>query len=165
MREITLQEMLDARERRAFRQRALLSETQRPLISFCLNIPGPVKDSPLIRRGYREGVRRLDAALRRAGIPVSHREESLAPTGPELLLAADAEAEALKALCLEIEEADALYDDERNGMRASDGRIWACHALCDLIHTEGAQTLATYTDDFYAGMACVTVNCFGRGSA
>ena len=108
MREITLQEMLDARERRAFRQRALLSETQRPLISFCLNIPGPVKDSPLIRRGYREGVRRLDAALQRAGIPVSHREESLAPTGPELLLAADAEAEALKALCLEIEEADAL---------------------------------------------------------
>ena len=108
MREITLQEMLDARERRAFRQRALLCETQRPLISFCLNIPGPVKDSPLIRRGYREGVRRLDAALQRAGIPVSHREESLAPTGPELLLAADAEAEALKALCLEIEEADAL---------------------------------------------------------
>lgn len=64
-----------------------------------------------------------------------------------------------------IEETDALYDDERNGMRASDGRIWACHALCDLIHTEGAQTLATYTDDFYAGMACVTVNRFGRGSA
>jgi beta-galactosidase len=64
-----------------------------------------------------------------------------------------------------IEETDALYDDERNGMRTSDGRTWACHALCDLIHTEGAQTLATYTDDFYAGMACVTVNRFGRGSA
>ena len=94
MREITLQEMLDVRERRAFRQQALLRETGRPLISFCMNIPGPVKDSPLIRRGYREGVRRLDAALQRAGIPVSHREESLAPTGPELLLAADAEAEA-----------------------------------------------------------------------
>ena len=108
MREITLQEMLDARERRAFRQQALLAETGRPLISFCMNIPGPVKDSALIRRGYREGVRRLEAALCRNAVPVLCREERLAPTGPELLLAADASAEALKALCLEIEERDAL---------------------------------------------------------
>ena len=104
MREITLQEMLDARERRAFRQQALLTETGRPLISFCMNIPGPIKDSPLIRRGYREGIRRLEATLRQSGIPVLRREEQLAPTGPELLLSADAGAEALKALCLEIEE-------------------------------------------------------------
>ena len=108
MREITLQEMLDAREHRAFRQRELLRETSRPLISFCMNIPGPVKDSVLIRRGYEEGVRRLDAALNRSSIPVLCREERLAPTGPELLLTADASAEALKALCLEIEERDAL---------------------------------------------------------
>ncbi len=104
MREITLQEMLDVRERRAFRQQALLRETGRPLISFCMNIPGPVKNSPLIRRGYREGVRRLDAALGRSGIPVLRREELLAPTGPELLLSADAGAQALKGLCISIEE-------------------------------------------------------------
>ena len=73
MREITLQEMLDARERRAFRQQALLTETGRPLISFCMNIPGPIKDSPLIRRGYREGIRRLEATLRQSGIPVLRR--------------------------------------------------------------------------------------------
>ena len=108
MREITLQEMLDAREHRAFRQRELLRETSRPLISFCMNIPGPIKDSALIRRGYREGVRRLEAALNRNGVPVLCREERLAPTGPELLFSADASAEALKALCLEIEERDAL---------------------------------------------------------
>ena len=122
MREITLQEMLDARERRAFRQRALLRETGRPLISFCMNIPGPVKDSPLIRRGYEEGARRLGAALKQSGIPVLCREERLAPTGPELLLAADAPAETLKALCLEIEEQDALGRLFDMDVIAPDGR-------------------------------------------
>ena len=104
MREITLFEMLDAREARALRQRELLEEFRRPLVSFTLNIPGPVKDSPLIRRGYAAGLARLDAALDAAGMEVLHREEKLAPTGPELLLAADADAGALKALCLAIED-------------------------------------------------------------
>ncbi len=108
MREITLQEMLDARERRALRQQAFLAEWERPLVSFSMNIPGPVKDSPLIRRAWREGVRRLDAALRLQSIPVLQREERLAPTGPELLLSAEAAAEPLKALCLRIEEEDEL---------------------------------------------------------
>ena len=108
MREITLSEMLDAREARALRQRELLEAYRRPLVSFTLNIPGPVKDSPLIRRGYEAGCARLDAALAEAGLPVLCREEKLAPTGPELLLAADADAAALKALCLKIEDRDAL---------------------------------------------------------
>ena len=37
--------------------------------------------------------------------------------------------------------------------------------LCELIHTESAQTLATYRDDFYAGRPAVTVNGFGKGKA
>ena len=63
MRDVTLQEILDARERRAEAQRELLKQHARPLISFTMNIPGPVKDSPLIRRGFDEGLRRLDDAL------------------------------------------------------------------------------------------------------
>ena len=108
MREITLTEVLDAREARVLRQRELLGAFSRPLVSFTLNIPGPVKDSPLIRRGFFEGCARLDAALEGAGMPVLHREPKLAPTGPELMLAADADAKALKALCLAIEDRDAL---------------------------------------------------------
>ena len=37
--------------------------------------------------------------------------------------------------------------------------------LCELIHAEGAQPLATYRDDFYAGRPAVTVNRFGKGKA
>lgn len=108
MREITLSEMLDAREARALRQRELLETYRRPLVSFTLNIPGPVKDSPLIRRGFALGCERLDGALAKAGVTVLHREAKLAPTGCELLLSADARAEAVKELCLEIEDRDAL---------------------------------------------------------
>ena len=47
MREITLQEVLDAREARAERQRRLLAQWGQPLLSCTLNIAGPVKRSAL----------------------------------------------------------------------------------------------------------------------
>ena len=68
MREVTLQEILDARERRAEAQRRLSKQLACPLISFTMNIPGPVKDSPMIRRAFDEGLRMLDDALGEAGI-------------------------------------------------------------------------------------------------
>ena len=71
MREISLQEVLDARERRAWKQRELLRQFQRPILSFTMNIPGPVKDSSLIRRGFDAGLRRLDRALEQAGLRFS----------------------------------------------------------------------------------------------
>jgi beta-galactosidase len=37
--------------------------------------------------------------------------------------------------------------------------------LCDRIHAETAQVLATYGDDFYAGEPAVTVNVYGAGKA
>ena len=39
MREVTLQEVLDARDRRAEEQRRLLALHGRPLLSFTMNIP------------------------------------------------------------------------------------------------------------------------------
>ena len=50
--EVTLAQMLEARERRAFHQKELLSKFRRPLLSFTMNIAGPVKNSELIRRGF-----------------------------------------------------------------------------------------------------------------
>ena len=41
-REVTLMEMLEAREVRAGRQRELLERYARPVVSFTLNIAGPV---------------------------------------------------------------------------------------------------------------------------
>ena len=63
------------------------------------------------------------------------------------------------------EETDALYDDERNGIRLENGAEYACSTMCDLIHAETARVLGRYTDDFYAGEPCVTRNDYGAGRA
>lgn len=108
MREVTLQEMLDARDRRAEAQRRLLAERGLPLISFTMNIPGPVKNSPLYRRGFDEGLRQLERALDAAGIAHLSPETLHAVTGNEYLCAVDAPAEAVKAICTRIEEEDPM---------------------------------------------------------
>jgi holo-ACP synthase/triphosphoribosyl-dephospho-CoA synthase len=104
MREVTLQEVLDARDRRAEAQRRLLEQTARPLISFTMNIPGPVKNSPLIRRGFDEGLRMLDEALGEAGIACISRQIAHADTGNEYLCAVKASATAAKEICTRIED-------------------------------------------------------------
>jgi beta-galactosidase len=69
------------------------------------------------------------------------------------------------------EETDALYDDESADVVASAGNAlgltgtYAGRQLCDLIHAEGADVLATYGSQFYAGRPAVTVNRFGKGQA
>ena len=59
IREVKLEDMLAAREARAERIAHAQKEQPHPVISFTMNIPGPVKVTPLIRRGFHEGQRRL----------------------------------------------------------------------------------------------------------
>lgn len=107
-REVTLMEVLDNREARAARQQALLARWGKPLICFTMNIPGPVKNSDLIRAGFRLGCRMLTDLLACARIPVLHREEFSAVTGCEGFFVADAGPELLKDLCVELEDGSAL---------------------------------------------------------
>ena len=79
--EITLEQVLLARDRRVLRQRELGARYGGTLLSFTMNIAGPVKDAPLVRLAFRAGLAALDRDL---GKPV-HRELIQAPTGPEAL--------------------------------------------------------------------------------
>lgn len=88
--EVSLMEMLDARERRVQRQRALLEQYHRPLICFTMNICGPVKDSPLIRRGFARGQQLLWQQFFRAGLSPLHQESCCGPTGCEAFYVLDA---------------------------------------------------------------------------
>ncbi|MFG6089109.1 beta-galactosidase [Enterobacter soli] len=69
------------------------------------------------------------------------------------------------------EEIDCLDDGERNLVQGLAGNAsglqgpYQVRHLCELIHAESAQVLATYRDDFYAGRPAVTVNRFGKGKA
>ena len=60
---VTLQEILDAREKRAQRQKELLAEYNKPIVSFTMNIPGPVKLDRDVSIGFFVGCRLLRDAL------------------------------------------------------------------------------------------------------
>lgn len=106
MTEITLTELLAEREDRARRQRELIDRHCSPIISFTMNIAGPIKTSPKICRAHREGVRALSRALSRFHINESTTEYG--KCGPVSLYSVDADAHELKSICVEIEETSPL---------------------------------------------------------
>ena len=108
IRPVTVADVLSARDARVERQERMRAEHGLALISFTMNIAGEVKRDAWIERAFFEGVRRIEAALSEAGIPVAAREQTLAFTGCEEIWAVDAPAEELKARMCAIEEADAL---------------------------------------------------------
>ena len=63
-----------------------------------------------------------------------------------------------------VEESDALPEGAANSF-TWEGQCYEAGLLCDLLHSEGAQVLATYEQDFYAGMPVLTCNRFGTGEA
>lgn len=63
-----------------------------------------------------------------------------------------------------VEEEDALPENESNSFTYR-GTSYPASLLCDLLHTEGAEALAFYEKDFYAGMPVLTRNEFGKGCA
>ena len=62
-----------------------------------------------------------------------------------------------------VEEIDALAPEIMNKVTFADGTEVPCNLLCDVMHLEGAECLATYAEDFYAGTPAVTKNQFGKG--
>lgn len=71
-------------------------------MSYSLNIPGPVKNSPLIRRTFREGLAALQAQIPKE--LVLHRQQKLAVTGCEALWVVDLPPMTLKRQCVALEE-------------------------------------------------------------
>ena len=71
-----------------------------------------------------------------------------------------------KVLGIRVEEIDALYEGQTNTIVMADGSgSYSCQRLCDLVHSERATVLATFGNDFYAGMPALTENRFGEGRA
>ena len=96
---VTLEDILRARDTRANAQRRLLRAYRLPLVSFTMNIAGPVKSSPLIELAFDAGLEALYDAL---GQPAA--AEVIRPaTGCEALLVYDRPAAAMKAACLALE--------------------------------------------------------------
>ena len=120
-----LPDMLNARERRVWMQEQLLSEFPGVLVSFTLNIPGPVKVLPLVPEAFAFALSEIVSALNTAKIPVLKRSLILDKTGPEAFLCVDADALAVKRLLVPLEDASdlgRLYDIDiigRDGKKIS----------------------------------------------
>ena len=106
--------MLARREARFREQQAFLEAHHAPLISFSMNIPGPIKTNSAIRKAFMLGKDSLLERLRASGAIVLEASEVHADTGDEMLLAVgNADPEALKTLAVSIEESSPvgrLYD-------------------------------------------------------
>ena len=94
----SLKEILDNRERRAERQRELITLYGTPLVSFTMNIPGMVKTGRLIRKGFDLGTRLIEAA-----VPFSHKEEYESPCGYEALYCVAGDAAEIKRKMADVE--------------------------------------------------------------
>lgn len=104
--EASLQDILDAREQRAAKQKALLNQFRLPLLCFTMNIPGPEKCSRDIVTGFYLGNWLLKDALK--GRKVLHRELCIAHTGCEAFYVVDMPPRDLKRLAIDLEEIEPI---------------------------------------------------------
>jgi beta-galactosidase len=76
-----------------------------------------------------------------------------------------------KVLGIWMEENDVLADGQTQDILAVPGAIPGLPGVsrarhfCDVVHLEGAEAVATYGKDYYAGTPAVTRHAFGSGSA
>jgi holo-ACP synthase/triphosphoribosyl-dephospho-CoA synthase len=104
----TMEEILDARERRACYQQGLLDEFHSTLICYALNIAGSCKLFPLAEQTFFEGKRLINRELERNKIVVAAYRETQDKAGYASYYVVTVEAEQLKRLMLSIEESGSL---------------------------------------------------------
>lgn len=101
--QVTLAEMLDARENRVHQQKSILSRYDMTLISFTLNIPGPAKVFPISEKAFEEGKKLILNHLRRHNINIAFEEDNSGKTGYETFFSVDCSPYYIKKLMIDIE--------------------------------------------------------------
>jgi len=120
----------------------------------------------LLRAGFAERVERFVAS---GGAFVTTFFSGMVDEN-DLVVMGGYPAELRKVLGLWVEEYDAPKPDQKNEMvlRQPLGNLkgsYQCGLLCAIMHPEGAEVVATYGKDFYAGQPALTRNRFGKGTA
>ena len=106
---IELSAMLARREARSREQQAFLTTYRSPLVSFSMNIPGPIKTNPQIRKAFTLGRNLLLDKLEDLGAQILAEAEIHEDTGDELLLAVgNIEPPKLKDIAVIIEDTSQL---------------------------------------------------------
>ena len=135
--EINLAQMLTRREKRSEEQKFFLDKYKSPLISFSMNIPGPVKTNSLIRKAFDTGKNLILDSLAEIHAKINDSIETHENTGDELLLSiSNIPPDELKNLSLKIEnnsQIGRLFDIDvidSNGVKLS-RKIFRKCLICD----------------------------------
>ena len=102
--EVQLGAMLAAREARMAAQHGLIKKHSLPVVSFTLNIPGPVKRFALADMLFDSGVDMINRALLSHGIAIADGITRRCETGCEYIAARDGDAYRAKAALTALEE-------------------------------------------------------------
>jgi holo-ACP synthase/triphosphoribosyl-dephospho-CoA synthase len=97
--EITLEEVLAAKEIRCNRQQAFKEKYKTTIVSITINMPGAVKDMPILRRLRDYAVQEVKKQF-----AIVAEEQVNLSTGPEALLAIDSDGWLVKKTAIRIEE-------------------------------------------------------------
>lgn len=101
----TLDMVLETRENRAALQLKLLKRFPgKSILSFKLNIPGPVKNNEVIRQIFDIGREDILAGLMQSGLDIDYQNALDLKTGPELFLMVEAQPQVLKEKMVILEE-------------------------------------------------------------
>lgn len=101
---VTLEEMLDAREKRVLRQQKLFQKYGGTLICLTLNIAGPYKMFPLALQTFREAILQISERLSAEHTAIHHFEKQIRKTGAEAFFCVQKDACILKQWMTELEE-------------------------------------------------------------
>jgi beta-galactosidase len=116
----------------------------------------------MVKPGHAE---KLEAFVRNGGTLVLTYFSGMADERD--LVTTDGYPGELRSLCgLWVEETDALPPGKSNAFVINEGPLlgtWKSDLLCDIIHPEGAETIANYANDFYAGTPALCRNQYGKG--
>ncbi len=103
--QVTVADMANCRERRAERQLMFINDFHLPVVSFTLNIAGPIKNSRLIEHCFMLGIDLVFASI---SPHILKYEITKSKTGCEALMAVDIEPYKLKTMMTQIEDRSPL---------------------------------------------------------
>lgn len=112
----------------------------------------------MYKPGYAEKIRRF---VENGGIYITTYFSGLVDETDLCFMDRQPLQDVLGLWCEEVDSPNEFYENEIE----YDGESYATKDLCEVLRLEGAQVLAEYEKDYYAGMPALTKNSFGKGFA
>ena len=106
--EVGIDEILNCREKRVVIQNEMIRKYKKTVISFTMNIPGPIKTNNEIKKAFDIGKNLILEKLKENNIEILEIQELNENTGNELFISTNLLAEKIKNITVVIEESSEL---------------------------------------------------------